>query len=78
MVRITLPEGDGRMRPFVMGPASTFAAEGPALSDAVDLGVVTTTVKSGRTNGIDRMTGQRWFTWRDTIFEVYRMKTDSR
>lgn len=40
--------------------------------------LVRSIAKSGRTNGIDRMTGQRWFTWRDTIFEVYRMKTDSR
>lgn len=40
--------------------------------------LVRSIAKSGRTNGIDRLTGQRWFTWRDTIFEVYRMKTDSR
>ncbi len=37
--------------------------------------LVRSIAKSGRINGFDRMTGQRWFRWRDTVFEVYRLET---
>ena len=32
--------------------------------------------KSGRQNGYDCATGQRWFQHRSQVFDIYRMKTD--
>lgn len=36
--------------------------------------LVRSIAKSSRVNGVDRLTGQRWFKLNDTVFDVYRLE----